>query len=71
MGVYTKVGADLEVEKEHMLKNNDALEVRLRVLEALILGTPQEALHNTESAAAGNAPLNQDTGSYMHAMTGG
>ena len=40
MGVYTKVGADLEVGKEYMLKNNDALEVRLRVLEALILGTP-------------------------------
>ena len=65
------MAANLEVGKEYMLKNNDALEVRLRVLEALILGTPQEALHNTESTTAGNAPLNQDTGSYRHAVAGG
>ena len=62
---------DLEVEKEDLLKKNDALEARLRALEALVLGAPQGAQHNTGSAAAGEAPLDQDTGSDGRAAAGG
>ena len=67
----SKKATELEGEKEELLKKNDALEARLRALEALVSGTPQGALHNTGSAAAGEALSNQDTGSDGRAAAGG
>ena len=61
----------LDWEKDDLQKKNDALEARLGALEALVSGAPQGAQHNTGSAAAGEALLDQDTGSDGRAATGG
>ena len=66
----SKKATDLEANKDNLLKKNDVLEARLRALEALVLGTPQGAQHNTGSAAASKALLDQDTGSDGRAAAG-
>ena len=67
----SKKATELETEKDDLQKKNDALEARLRALEALVSGAPQGAQHNTGSAAAGEAPWDQDTGSDGRAAAGG
>ena len=67
----SKKATELETEKDDLQKKNDALEARLRALEALISGAPQGAQHNIGSAAAGKAPLDQDTDSDGRAAAGG
>ena len=69
--IEAKKVTELEGEKEELAKKSDELEARLRALEALVSGIPQGSLHNTGSAAAGEAPLDQDTGSDGRAAAGG